>query len=49
MKTYIINLKRSPERRKAIEKACQEIGIKYTIIDAVDGKEMSDEEFEWYR
>ena len=49
MKTYIINLKRSPERRKAIEKACQEIGIKYTIIDAVDGKEMSEEEFEWYR
>lgn len=49
MKTYIINLKRSVERRKAIETAARSIGLDFTIVEAVDGKLLSDDEFEWYR
>lgn len=41
MKVFIINLKRSVERRKNIEKQCIEHRLDYEFIDAVDGRLLS--------
>lgn len=41
MKTYVISLKRSKERRDYIEAHLKNSGLNYEIIDAVDGKELS--------
>ena len=43
MKTFVINLKRSQERRKHIEGQLSTLGIQFEIIDAVDGSELSEE------
>lgn len=43
MKIFIINLKRSSERRKHIEKQLKRLGLDYEFIDAVDGRVLSDE------
>ncbi|XP_047115562.1 glycosyltransferase 25 family member [Schistocerca piceifrons] len=40
---YMINLQRRPERRKKMLKCFQELGIAASIIDAVDGKQLTDE------
>lgn len=48
MKAYIINLKRSNERRETIERLISGIGIEYRFIEAVDGKEMEDGDYERY-
>lgn len=41
MKIFVINLKRSTERRTAIEKQLIELGLDYKIIEAIDGSELS--------
>lgn len=45
MRVYVINLKRSTERRKNIEAQLKRLGVQYEIIEAVDGRNMSEEEF----
>lgn len=45
MRVYVINLKRSTERRKNIETQLKRLGVVYEIIEAVDGRNMSEEEF----
>lgn len=44
MKIYIINLKRSVERRLAITTQCDALGLDYEVIEAVDGRIFSPEE-----
>jgi len=44
MKTFVINLKRSPDRRANIEKQLQTLEIDYEIIEATDGRELTAEE-----
>jgi glycosyl transferase family 25 len=41
---YVISLKRSTERRKTIEKMLDSGGIEFTYFDAVDGKNMSNDD-----
>ncbi len=48
MKAYIINLKRSKNRRETIEHIVRNAGIEYQIVEAVDGKEMEDGDYERY-
>ncbi len=38
LKVYVVNLDRSPERLKSIDKRLKDIGLDYTRISAVDGK-----------
>jgi glycosyl transferase family 25 len=45
MKTYVINLKRSVERRDHITAECRRHGLDFEIVDAIDGMLMSDEDF----
>lgn len=44
MKIYVVNLKRSVERRKAISAQLDALGLAYEIVDAVDGRDMTEEE-----
>lgn len=44
IKIYCINLKRAVERRAQAEKEFQRIGIRYEFIEAVDGKDLTDDE-----
>jgi len=44
MKTFVINLKRSPDRRANIEKQLRALDIDYEIIEATDGRELTAEE-----
>lgn len=44
MKVFVINLKRSPERRAFMKKQLDALGMDYEFIEATDGKELSDEE-----
>lgn len=37
---FVISLKRSPERRAAISSHLDRLGIEYTVVDAVDGKDL---------
>lgn len=46
MNIYIINLKRSIERRKAITTQCDNLGLKYEVIEAIDGRLFSPAELE---
>lgn len=49
MKTYIINLKRSPERKVYMEDILKDLSwLQYEFVAAVDGKAMSDNECEEY-
>lgn len=48
MDTYIINMKRSVDRRKYMEKQLNRYDIFYEIVEAVDGKAMSEETFRTY-
>ena len=41
---YVISLVRAQDRRHAISKHLQALGIRYKLIDAVDGREMSSDE-----
>lgn len=45
MKIYVINMKRSVYRKKAIEEMLQRLGLEYEITEAVDGRLLSEEEF----
>ena len=38
MQVYVINLARRPERRKRMSAILDELGYKYTMFTAVDGK-----------
>lgn len=44
MKTFIINLDSSTDRRAAIAAQCQTAGLHYEFVRAVNGKQLSDEE-----
>lgn len=46
MKTYIINLERSPERREHIVREAKKHRLDYELIKAVDGKQLTDDEIE---
>ncbi len=35
---YVINLKRSPERREAMIRQLESLGMSYTFVDAIDGR-----------
>lgn len=39
--TFVINLKRRPDRREHITKVCQALGVSPTFVDAVDGRELA--------
>lgn len=43
MKIFVINLKRSTERRKHMEKQLKRLGLDYEFVEAVDGRALSDE------
>lgn len=43
MKIYCVNLKRSHERRKAMEAQFAKYGLKHEFIEAVDGSQLTDE------
>lgn len=45
MKVYVINMKRSKNRRDAMVAQLETLGISYEIVEAVDGKAMSEEAF----
>lgn len=45
MKIYIINLKRSKERRKLMETQMENCPFSYEFIDAIDGRKFNDNEF----
>ena len=38
MKVFVISLKRSPDRRRYIEKQLDDLNIKFEFFDAVDGR-----------
>lgn len=42
---YVINLKRSPQRRETIAREFDALGLDYRFIDAIDGKGMALEDF----
>jgi glycosyl transferase family 25 len=44
MRVYVINLKDSIDRRESIERQLQQLKIEHKIIDAVNGRLLSDEE-----
>lgn len=46
MKAYIINLKRSAKRREHIVAEADKTGLEYSIVDAVDGALLSDDELD---
>lgn len=43
---FVVNLKKSTERRKEIEAWLRKTGLEFKIVEAVDGRTFSDEEFE---
>src|SRR3954471_10994699 len=46
MKTYIINLERSVQRREHILSEVDKIGLEYEIVKAVDGSQLSSHDFD---
>ena len=44
IKIFVLNLKRSPERRKLIQSQMEKFGLKFEFIDAVDGNELTKEQ-----
>jgi glycosyl transferase family 25 len=44
MKVYVVNMERSVHRREAIEKHLKQLGISYELVNAVDGRLMSEDE-----
>ena len=40
---YVINLKRCPEKRKRIKNRLDNLKINYTIYDAIDGQNITNE------
>jgi glycosyl transferase, family 25 len=46
MKTFVINLQRSPERRKYISSHLKSFGIDFEIVEGVDGRMLKQEELE---
>ncbi len=44
MKIFIVNLKKSVERRQKMEAQLQALGLEAEFIEAVDGRLMSEEE-----
>jgi len=45
MKTYIVNLERSEKRREHIVKEAERCGLDYELVKAVDGKNLTEEDF----
>jgi glycosyl transferase family 25 len=48
MKVFIINLQRSKDRRKRIEKHLNSLNIPFEFFDAVDGLKLSEEDYRKY-
>ncbi len=48
MKIFVINLKRSPERRLLMEKQLGALGLSYEIVEAVDGKALGEADIDRY-
>jgi glycosyl transferase family 25 len=48
MKIFVINLERSPGRRRLMEKQLGALGLSYQIVEAVEGKALSEEEIDRY-
>ena len=48
MKIFVINLKRSPDRRVKIEKQLKSLGLEYEIYEGVDGQLLTDEQIKYY-
>lgn len=48
LKYFIINLKKDLEKREKISLLCESLGLDYEIIEAVYGKELSDDEIKKY-
>ena len=46
MKIFVISLREATSRRKHIEKALDKFDFPFEIIDAVNGKAMSEEEID---
>lgn len=44
MKVFIINLKRSVERKKSLQERCEQLGLEVKFIKAVDGKALTNKE-----
>eukprot|EP00930_Biecheleria_cincta_P070078 TRINITY_DN5773_c0_g1_i2.p1 TRINITY_DN5773_c0_g1~~TRINITY_DN5773_c0_g1_i2.p1 ORF type:complete len:911 (-),score=194.35 TRINITY_DN5773_c0_g1_i2:35-2719(-) len=40
LKTFVINLKRRPDRLAHMEGLCKELGLDYEVVQAVDGQEL---------
>ena len=45
MKVYVVNLKKNPERMESIDAQLKKLGVEYERIEAVYGKELSEEEY----
>lgn len=48
MKVFLINLKRSPDRRKRVVPHLQQRGVQFEVFDAVDGLQLSDADMQHY-
>ncbi|RYD57372.1 MAG: glycosyltransferase family 25 protein [Sphingobacteriales bacterium] len=48
MKVFVINLKRSEDRRKRVVKHLQDRGVPFELFEAVEGSKLTDEEMEKY-
>lgn len=48
MKIYIINMKRSPDRREKMTRQMERLGLDYEFFTAVDGNAMTQEEVDKY-
>lgn len=40
LKTYVVNLRRRPDRRAHIEELCKKLALDYEFVDAVDGQDL---------
>ena len=42
-RVYLINLRRRPDRRLKMEECFRELGVEYQLVEAVDGRNMTDD------
>ena len=48
MKVFVINLRKSADRKKHMKKQLDRLGIAYEFVDAVDGKALTDQEIKMH-
>lgn len=48
MKTYVINLKRSPHRLQFMAAQLDKLQLDFEVVEAVDGQQISDEQLSNY-